>query len=135
METATAARLKSCWPYFLVSDLEATVDFFCDRLGSEVAHEEPDVRFVIVCRDSVFIMLRGTPHDPSALTSSHFHRGAWPCGTAPYDVSVQVSDVRALYQELAANGVDVQPPAGRPYGTDITVTLPDGYHLVFLQPG
>ena len=45
----------------------------------------------------------------------------------------RLSDVDAYYRELVDRGASPRPPENRPYGRDFGVTLPDGYHLVFLQ--
>ena len=126
-------KLKCCWPYLIVSNLEENIEFFRDKLGFNIGGREPDIQFAMVGRDGVIILLRGSQHDPSVLVNAQFERDAWPPGYEPYDLSIQVSDVDAYYRELVDRGASPRPPENRPYGRDFGVTLPDGYDLVFLQ--
>lgn len=135
MSQAVSQRIavKSCWPYFLVSDLAGTEAFCREKLGFEVAYEEPDHDFAIFCRNEVYVMFRQTRHDPAPLVNSRFHPGDFPDGVAPYAASIQVSNIKALHEELTDRGAEPTPLKKLPYGRETTVTLPDGYVLVFLQ--
>ncbi len=135
MPHATLDRLalKNCWPYFLVSDLQASEQFCRQKLGFEVAYEEPDHDMAIFCRDDVYLLLRQTRHDPSSLSVANFHRDEFPRGTEPYDICIQVTNIRELHRELVQRGANPTPLANLPFGRETAVKLPDGYVIVFMQ--
>ena len=131
--TLDRVALKNCWPYFLVSDLEASEQFCRQKLGFDVAYEEPDHGMAIFCRDEAYLILRQTKHDPSSLAVANFHRHEFPRGTEPYDVSIQVTNIRELYDEFCQRGADPTPLADLPFAHETAVRLPDGYLIVFMQ--
>ena len=126
-------KFERCFPYLIVSNLEENIRFFCDRLGFELVDHEAEIDFAIVQRDEVAILLRGSSREPKNLVNTIFDRDSWPEGYEPYDMSIQVSNVEALYAELKENGAEPEYLEEQAYGRDTGVTLPDGYHLVFLQ--
>lgn len=86
-----------------------------------------------MCRDDVRIMLRGSSHDVSGLVNARFYRDQWRRGFEAYDLSVLVSDVVTLHADLTARGAAPNAVTDRPYVRDVSVTLSDGYEIVFLQ--
>ena len=51
-------KLKCCWPYLIVSNLEENIAFLRDKLGFNVGGREPDIQFAMVGRDGVIISIR-----------------------------------------------------------------------------
>ena len=134
MRTTLAPRavVKRCWPSFVVSDLAETAAFCRDRLGFEVAYEEPDHDLAIYCRGEVFIMFREMA-GASRFTSTESGRRAAFEHTARCGATIHVEHILSLHEELRDRGADPTPLQRVPYGRQTTVTLPDGYVLAFLQ--
>lgn len=131
--TSQRVALKNCWPYLLVSDLAETEAFCRQRLGFDVAYEEPDHGFVIYSRDEVYLMFRQAGHDPASLVNARFHPEDFPPDARPFSASIQVSDLDALHAEFTERGATPSPIIDLPYARETMVTLPDGYVLVFMQ--
>ena len=108
---------------FAVSDMQASLAWYRDRLGFNVhfTWEEP-VSYACLCQDSVDLHL-ATTRSPDSLTIG---RG---------NLCVFVRDVDALYARLVTAGVMIpQPPQDWPYGMrEFVVTDPDGNRLIFGQ--
>ena len=127
------AQLTGCWPCLIVSDLATNIEFFCGKLGFQLGYHEPELKFAMLVRDQIIFLLRGTDEDASVLANARFHPETWDEDFEPYDVSVSVDDVDALFGELLDRGAEPAAVEVRPYGRDTSVRLPDGYVLVFLQ--
>src|SRR5690606_10346868 len=106
MRNALSERVavKRCWPHFLVSDLYETETFCREKLGFEVAYEEPDHDFAIYCRDDVFLMFRQSANVPPASDESY--------------ASIEVSNVAAMRAELRDRGAQPSPIVNLPYGRE-----------------
>ena len=133
MARKSIARMNSVFPYLIVSNLEETLAVFRSKLGFEVVNHEPEIGFAVVNRDEVAVLLRQTDKDPRQLVNAQFHREDWPQDMMPYDISIQVTDLEAYHRELTERGANPTPLTARPYGRDLSVTLPDGYSMVFLE--
>jgi catechol 2,3-dioxygenase-like lactoylglutathione lyase family enzyme len=119
METGAkpAIRCELHHAILSVGDVQASADFYADRLGFIVAFTEGDPpRFAGVNLDCVQIFLRkGTPT---------------PLGCSVYFVVGDADELHGYHcgQEVTI----VAPPGDRPYGLrDYTVRDLDGYHLTF----
>lgn len=103
----------------VVRDMPASLSHYHDVLGFDVTFRWGDpVTYACLCRDEVSVHLSlERPNRPAG------HGAA----------CVFVTDVDALYQELAAQGANVvAAPQTWPYGMrDFDVTDPDGNRLTF----
>jgi catechol 2,3-dioxygenase-like lactoylglutathione lyase family enzyme len=92
-------------PFFIVSDMSATLAFYCDDLGFEVTFrgEDPDdPYFAIVQRDQAMIMLKSVGMPPLPNPQRHW--------SARWDAYLHVPDPDALAAELALRGVEFSVP-------------------------
>ncbi|MEL6413981.1 MAG: VOC family protein [Pseudomonadota bacterium] len=82
---------QSLTPELYVSDLGASLDFYCGLLGFEVEYGRPEERFAYLSRGAVSLMIE-EPIGRTWLTGSlerPFGRGM--------NLQIMVEDVRALY--------------------------------------
>ncbi|MGO3127360.1 MAG: bleomycin resistance protein [Luteimonas sp.] len=115
-------QIESVSPIFSVDDLAASLDFYLQMLGFELAWSwgaPPDI--ASVCRNDVEIML-SQRSDTSA--------------PGPAQIYLSVSAIDAWYEALKSAGVDVRVPIGdRPYGMrDFRIADPSGNEISFGQP-
>jgi len=125
-----ATPMSSISPFFVVSDLDAAVAFYRDKLGFTNSFRGPadSPFFAIVERDRAMIMLKvvEAPPLPNAVRDA----------AARWDAYVNVSDPDALAAEFTARGVRFS----RPLADDddglrgFEVKDPDGYVLFFGRP-
>ena len=115
-------QIESVSPIFSVDDLAASLDFYLQMLGFELAWswgDPPDI--ASVCRNDVEIML-----SQRSETSA----------PGPAQIYLSVSAIDAWYEALKSAGVDVRVPIGdRPYGMrDFRIADPSGNEISFGQP-
>jgi catechol 2,3-dioxygenase-like lactoylglutathione lyase family enzyme len=112
-----------CAPVFVVSDLAASLAYYRDRLGFDVAFTWGEPTFYAgVCRGAVTIHLQAASQT------------ARPAGASSLCVFVGSAD--DVHRELAGRGARIlKPPASYPYGMrDFDVADLDGNTLVFGHP-
>ena len=104
------SRLNSIAPFFVVDDLQASLDFYCKKLGFEVTYRgggngQDDKDFWgIVQRDGVMIMLKAiAPNVPPQPNSSRHEWARW-------DAYVYTSDPDSLCKEFVRRGVPMHQP-------------------------
>ena len=103
------SRLNSIVPFFIVDDLQSSLDFY-HKLGFEVASRgggdgQGDKDFWgIVQRDNVMIMLKAIA--PQIHPQPNSSRHEW----ARWDAYVHTSDPDSLYREFGARGVPMHRP-------------------------
>jgi catechol 2,3-dioxygenase-like lactoylglutathione lyase family enzyme len=97
------ATLNSIAPFFVVDDLQASLDFYRSKLGFTITFTGEDI-FGIVQRDGVMIMLKaiGSEIHPQPNRSRH----EW----ARWDAYVYTPDPDSLYSEFVANAVPMHRP-------------------------
>jgi catechol 2,3-dioxygenase-like lactoylglutathione lyase family enzyme len=100
MSPSTARQLLRAAPYFPVSDLLRSVDYYRDVLGfdAEYVGGTPP-QFAIVSRDGLAIMLRLLTW-AEGIVPNEKQGGTW-------DMFFWVRDARALHAELQAKGADI----------------------------
>jgi uncharacterized glyoxalase superfamily protein PhnB len=119
--------VKSATPIFFVSDVRKAAAFYRDKLGFQIDFLHADPPFYgSVSRGDACIHLRLV------------HR-TWFAEKAKTEDSLilatlEVSDVRALYEELQARDVEFAQPLEHQYwgGTDFQVRDPDGNAFSFV---
>jgi uncharacterized glyoxalase superfamily protein PhnB len=130
---STGGRLQGATPVFLVGDIASTMEWYRSKLGfdAEAIPNRPPHDFCILRKNAVTIFLQqltGYRH------RDHYHEregGVW-------SAYLETHDVQALYESLRGTpGVKViQPLRHQPYGQwEFEVRDPDGYVLVFAEPG
>lgn len=108
MTTATQAvtKLHSITPFFIVDDLQASLDFYCSKLGFEVAYKgggdsECGDYWGFVGRDGVMIMLKHiTPEIHPQPSSSRHEWIGW-------DAYIYTSDPDTLYAEYVGRSAPI----------------------------
>ena len=101
--------LNTIAPFFVVDDLQASLDFYCSKLGFQVTYTGGgdgvgEDFFGIVERDRVMIMLKAVA--PEIHPQPNRSRHKW----APWDAYVHTSDPDSLYSEYVANAVPMHGP-------------------------
>jgi catechol 2,3-dioxygenase-like lactoylglutathione lyase family enzyme len=96
--------LKSVTPFFIVDNLQATVDFYESKLGFRVLYRgggdvETEHYWVFVGRDEVMLMFKAVAADVHPQPNSSRHE--W----AAWDAYVLTDDPDGLYREYVAKGV------------------------------
>jgi catechol 2,3-dioxygenase-like lactoylglutathione lyase family enzyme len=96
--------LRSVTPFFIVDNLQATLDFYQSKLGFSVPYRgggdaESEDFWAFVGRDQVMIMLKHIT--PEVHPQPNHSRHAW----APWDAYILISDPDELYAEFTGLGV------------------------------
>ena len=117
-----------------VRDLDAALQFFCDKLGLKVLRR----RDVEAGRFTLVFLSTGTPGDSAEIELTHNWDQTEPyeIGTAWGHIALAVNDIHALCAELAEQGVNITRPPG-PMKHSATVIAfiqdPDGYKIELIQ--
>jgi catechol 2,3-dioxygenase-like lactoylglutathione lyase family enzyme len=124
-------NLVSISPFFIVKDLQASIAFYRERLGFQLAFEGPegDVYYAGVSRDGIGIMLKEIL--PDVLPHPNHTRHPW----APWDAYIYTLDPDTLFDEFRQRGVPFVKELSfideGLWGFEITDA--DGYVLAFFQ--
>ena len=100
------AKLNCIAPFFIVDDLQGSLDFYHSKLGFEVTHtgggdgEAPDF-YGIVQRDAVMVMLKAIA--PGIHPQPNHSRHDW----ARWDAYVNTPDPDLLYAEYLGKSVPI----------------------------
>jgi catechol 2,3-dioxygenase-like lactoylglutathione lyase family enzyme len=126
----TRAEISGISPFFIVSDAPSALAFYRDRLGFEIAFQEPadEPFFGIVRRGSAMIMLKDVGVDP---LPNHRREPA-----ARWDAYLHVPDPDALAAELATRNVEFSEPLKDTHDglRGFELRDADGYVLFFGRP-
>jgi lactoylglutathione lyase len=130
-EAKLAPNVKQVVPFFMVSNLQASLRYYVDGLGFRMVHkwiDEGVLRWCWLELGSAALMLQEYRKEG---------RDSWvPEGKVGVGVSVcfQCEDALALYREFTSRGIQVRRPF---VGNQMWVANtydPDGYHLSFESP-
>jgi catechol 2,3-dioxygenase-like lactoylglutathione lyase family enzyme len=130
LETA-GRNLVSISPFFIVKDLQASIAYYRDRLGFQLAFQGPegDVYYAGMSRDGIGIMLKEIL--PDVLPCPNHTRHPW----ARWDAYIYTLDPDTLYAEFRERGVSFVKELSfideGLWGFEITDA--DGYVLAFFQ--
>jgi catechol 2,3-dioxygenase-like lactoylglutathione lyase family enzyme len=97
----TTANLASITPFFVVDDLQASIDYYVTRMGFELDFQGPegDVYYAQVKRDAVAIMLKTILPEVHPVPNHTLH--PW----ARWDAYVYTLDPDPLFEEFKQKGV------------------------------
>lgn len=113
-------------PLFLVKDLSASLDYYCDVLGFNRPYlwgTPPS--FAMPSRDGLIVMLKVAGDGKRATNSGE-----------NWDAYFWVEDAEELFRSFEQNGaiISYPPEYMEAYGNiEFAVKDPDGYHLAFGQ--
>lgn len=125
------AAISGISPFFIVTDVPASLAFYRDRLGFEVTFEGPepgDIFFGIVNRGGAQILTKSVGVAPVPNYTRDIKQGI-----ARWDAFVSVPDPDALAAEFASRGVEFfEPLQDTPDGLrGFEIKDADGYVLFF----
>ncbi|HEY0788651.1 MAG TPA: VOC family protein [Thermoanaerobaculia bacterium] len=133
-DASVAPNVKQAVPFFMVTDIEASVRFYVDGLGFVMTHEwRPEhaagrLQWCSLQLGGAAVMLQELRRDGAAAKG---REGPLGKGVSIYFIC---ADAIAVYHDVVARGVS----AGRPFvGNGMWVTSvddPDGYRLFFESP-
>ena len=100
------ATLNFITPFFIVSDIKNSVDFYVSKLGVEVLYMEPEGNpfWAMVGRGPVSIMLKAIADDIKPVPNHTRHE--W----APWDAYISTEEPDALFEEFSSSGVTFHQP-------------------------
>jgi lactoylglutathione lyase len=129
--TATTSNVKQAVPFFMVTDIDASLRFYVDGLGAVMTNRwipEGRIEWCWLQLGDAALMLQ-----EYRQREGHPGRPEGPLGQG-VSVCFMCADAIALYHELISRGVSAKRPfVGN--GLWVTsVTDPDGYHLDFESP-
>jgi len=128
---APTKNLASISPFFIVKDLQKSIDHYTQRFGFGVAFQGPadDVYYAGVTRDGITIMLKTIT--PDVLPQPNHTRHEW----ARWDAYVYTLDPDTLFQEFRRRGASfVKELSFIDDGLwGFEVTDADGYVLAFFR--
>lgn len=122
-------RFKSIAPQLVVADVVETAEYYRDQLGFKILgfFGEPPV-YAMVARDGVEMHF-GKADDGKIPVNELLRKGLGN------DVYIWVTDIQALYDELAQKRVEiVEGPVKREYeSVEVVIKDCNGFQLVFAQ--
>jgi len=128
MSRATLGAISPC---FIVSDVNLTLSFYCDKLGFECRFREPndDPFFAIVGRDTAQLFVKA---EKNVLPQPNHTRHVY----MRLDAFVYVEDPDALAAEFSGRGVDFSAPLKDTNDglRGFEIRDPDGYMLFIGRP-
>lgn len=130
-----ALEVDGLCPLIQVFDMRASVSFYRDVLGFEIADHAPAGEqwdWVRLRMNGVELMLNTayeSPHRPSSPEAARVR------AHADTVLFFSCPDVDGAYEFLRARGLAVEAPTVAPYGMkQLCLTDPDGYELCFQWP-
>ena len=126
-QVKTAANVKQAVPFFMVSNIEASLRYYIDGLGFRMTNKWIDQGKLRWC----WLELGG-----AALMLQEYGKDRVPAETRGVGISVcfECADALKIYREATSRGIH----AKRPFvGNAMWVTIltdPDGYKLDFESP-
>jgi catechol 2,3-dioxygenase-like lactoylglutathione lyase family enzyme len=109
--------------FLFVADQDRALEFYTEKIGMQKVTDDemwPGARWLEVAAPGAETFL--------ALAAAHDFDRKPGEGSAPFTMAVP--DVRELYEELKAKGVDVEEPKEERWSTYILFTDPDGHKII-----
>jgi catechol 2,3-dioxygenase-like lactoylglutathione lyase family enzyme len=127
----TPSSTPAISPFFIVSNVDRTVSFYCDKLGFEKRFQQPEQNpfFAIIGREGAQIFLK-SEKDITPLPNPKRHP------SMRWDAYVYAPDPDALAAEFADRGVIFSVPLKDTHDglRGFEISDPDGYVLFFGRP-
>ena len=124
-------NVKQAVPFFLVTNMEASLRFYVDGLGFQMKNKwmfDGTVRWCLLERDAVALMLQDLRRDHGGVGKLEGKPGLG------VSICFICKDALAFYHEVKARGVSASKPF---VGNGMWVTSladPDGYRIDFESP-
>lgn len=129
MDTLNTPNIRLSVPFFMVSNMEASLTFYIEKLGfAMIGNWMPrgKVEWCLLKRDDVSIMLQEPRNKETFDQEGPKGKGLSIC--------FQCADALALYHEFTAKGVEINEPfVGNNFWV-VAFSDPDGYKLDFESP-
>jgi catechol 2,3-dioxygenase-like lactoylglutathione lyase family enzyme len=126
-----SANPEAISPFFIVSDVDRSIDFYRDKLGFEVKFQQPgkDPFFAILGRGGAQLFVK-SEKDVAPVPNHQRHRHL------RWDAYVSVADPDGLASEFASRGVVFAEPLQDTHDglRGFEICDPDGYILFFGRP-
>lgn len=114
---------------YLVSDMQKSLDFYCNKLKMEHAFSIPDdkgkpwIEYIRVCENQFIELFYANEGDYSSDNKSFMH------------LCLEVEDCVKTSQELEELGVDVyiKPNQGKDFNWQCWIKDPDGHQIEIMQ--
>jgi hypothetical protein len=127
----TSSNLESVSPFFIVKDLQASIDFYIERFGFQRDFTGPEggAFYGQVSRDGIAIFLKKIGRD--VLPVPHHTRHEW----GPWDAYIYTLDPDALFADFRQRGVSFRKELSflEPGLWGFEVRDADGYSLAFFR--
>ena len=127
----TRASTQSISPFFIVSNVEQSIAFYCDKLGFETRFQQQDRNpfFAILGRDGAQLFVKSHQGVLPLPNHKRHHFMRW-------DAYVYVADPEGLAAEFAEHGISFSRPLEDTNDglRGFEVSDPDGYVLFFGRP-
>jgi catechol 2,3-dioxygenase-like lactoylglutathione lyase family enzyme len=134
MSRTITERLAPVAPEFFVRDVDASIEFYVDKLGFTLVRADPEGdgrhSFAVLARgEAEFLFVHESALGPANRAALPYPRAAG------VDIRLMVEDVDGVYASVRARGVDVVLTLDdRPYGLrDFIISDADGYRIRFAQ--
>jgi catechol 2,3-dioxygenase-like lactoylglutathione lyase family enzyme len=118
-------------PFFIVSNVDRTIAFYCEKLGFETRFQEPERNpfFAILGRDGAQLFVK-SDKDVAPQPNHTRHR------FMRWDAYVDAPDPDALAAEFAEHGATFSAPLSDTHDglRGFEISDPDGYVLFFGRP-
>jgi lactoylglutathione lyase len=126
-ETTTPANVQQAVPFFMVSNLEASLRYYVDGLGFRMKHQWIDQGKLRWC----WLELGG-----AALMLQDYLKRPAPADKPGVGVCIcfQCVDALKIYREIKSRGIEAKRPFVGNAMWVTAVTDPDGYDLDFESP-
>lgn len=127
----TRATTSAISPFFIVSNVEQTIAFYCNKLGFETRFKDPDQDpfFAIIGRDGAQIFVKSDKEVSPVPNHTRHHYMRW-------DAFVYAPDPDALAADFIDHGAAFSRPLEDTSSglRGFEITDPDGYTLFFGRP-
>ena len=123
-QTQTASNVKQAVPFFMVADMEKSLQFYVGGLGFEITHRwEPDgiLRWCWMKLGEASLMLQ--EYSKARRSEGKLGEGVSICFVC--------EDALAIYRDIKARGIEAKTPFVGNAMWVVSVSDPDGYRLDF----
>ena len=123
-DTEIAANVQQAVPFFMVSDIEASIRYYVDGLGFEMTKQWVDKGKLQWC---------WLQNGGAALMLQEYRKERIPASKRGEGVSIcfQCSDALAIYHAAAARGIGAKRPFVGNAMWVVSFVDPDGYRIEF----